>query len=219
MRPALRDYVSSWVGYDYRMSVDAVHHAVPSTGLTVVLAMDDPLDCGWLTDTVSARFDVLVAGLHTQPAPVRTHGRQHALQLSLNPLGARALLGLPSAALAHEIVDGCEVGWPRHLVDQLREASWRQRFTLLGDFLLARLPSAPLRCRPEVAHVWNQLCRFNGALSVERLAASTGLSQRRLTTLVREELGLAPKQAARVARFQYASRCSRRENPCRRSPL
>src|SRR3954449_13161114 len=40
-------------------------------------------------------FDALLGGLHTTPALISHPGRQAGVQLSLTPLGARRLLGLP----------------------------------------------------------------------------------------------------------------------------
>ena len=122
LHPALQPYVARCVGYDYRLPTDAVHHGLPSTALTLIWAFDAPLDCGWLGAPDADRDWTLVAGLHSTPSLVRTHGVQVGLQLSLTPQGARALLGVPAAALASTLVSGDRVGLPDALHAELADA-------------------------------------------------------------------------------------------------
>jgi len=57
---------------------------------------------------------------------------------------------------------------------------------------------------PEVSWAWQRLLREGGALRVSELAAGTGWSGRHLTSRFRAEIGLTPKAAARVIRFDRA---------------
>ena len=57
---------------------------------------------------------------------------------------------------------------------------------------------------PEVSWAWRELLREGGAIRVSELAAGTGWSERHLTGRFRAEIGLAPKAAARVIRFDRA---------------
>jgi AraC-like DNA-binding protein len=54
---------------------------------------------------------------------------------------------------------------------------------------------------PEVSWAWHELLREGGGIRVSELAAGTGWSERHLTSRFRAEIGLAPKAAARVIRF------------------
>ena len=109
--PGLAPFVDSCVGYDSRPGPEAAHHGLPSTSLTLIVAFDDPLDCGWLDGPAGrGRFDTLASGLHTRPALIRTHGRQCGIQIALTPLGARALLGMPAGALAGVLAGGGDMG-------------------------------------------------------------------------------------------------------------
>ncbi|WP_372490231.1 DUF6597 domain-containing transcriptional factor [Arsenicicoccus bolidensis] len=104
IRPGLRPYVVSCVGYDWRLAPDAIHHGVPSLGLTLIFQFDEPLDCGWLDGTSGSPFNILLAGLHNAPALIRTHGRQHGIHVTLTPWGARALFDCPAAEFAHTML-------------------------------------------------------------------------------------------------------------------
>ncbi|WP_342371722.1 helix-turn-helix domain-containing protein [Propioniciclava soli] len=204
MHPALRPYVASCVGYDYRLPTDAVHHGLPSSALTVIFAFDEPLDCGWGTEAASARFWTLAAGLHTRPSLIRTHGSQVGLQLGLTPRGARALLGVPAAPLASTLVSGDELGaaLPRCLHERLAPLSWARRFTVLEEHLLERLGRAGRAGHRTAELGWR---RLTGApRRVEEVARELGVSRRHLRNLFMAEFGLSPKEVAQVARFDRA---------------
>lgn len=205
--PPLRPFVSSCVGYDYRLDPRAIHHGVPSVTLTVIIAFDEPLDCGWLGAPENASggtlFTTLVAGLHTRPSLIRTHGRQHGIQLGLTPAGCRALLGIPAAEFAGHLVAGDDAGFlPVTLHDRLQEETWPTRFRLLERHLLDRLHPKPLR--PEVAHAWHRLTTQPTETHVTDLAREVGFSRRHLLTAFKAEIGLTPTETRRVARFDQA---------------
>jgi AraC-like DNA-binding protein len=86
------------------------------------------------------------------------------------------------------------------------DRGWPQRFARLDAALLRRLDASRARPDPEVVHAWARLERTAGAAGVQRLADEIGWSRRHLLTRFREQVGLGPKQAARVLRFQRAAR-------------
>jgi AraC-like DNA-binding protein len=58
---------------------------------------------------------------------------------------------------------------------------------------------------PEVAFSWRQMVASRGRIRVERLAAETGWSRKRLWTRFRSQTGLTPKRAAQLVRFDHAA--------------
>jgi transcriptional regulator GlxA family with amidase domain len=92
--------------------------------------------------------------------------------------------------------------------NRLGEATtWRQRFAVLDDELGALVdreatPGPP----PAVVNAWRLLRRSRGAVPIGTLADTVGYSDRRLSTLFDAEIGLTPKTAARVIRFDRARR-------------
>jgi AraC-like DNA-binding protein len=92
------------------------------------------------------------------------------------------------------------------ILDQLHGASsWAARFAVL-DACLGRWAAAPGAGHPIVASAWDQLRRSGGTLAVEQLASDSGCSQRYLAKVFQAELGLTPKVAGRVIRFDTARR-------------
>ncbi|MFD7732918.1 helix-turn-helix domain-containing protein [Kitasatospora phosalacinea] len=138
---------------------------------------------------------------------LRGGGRNvQCLQVRLSPVVAHAVLE-GFAAEGGPLVGWDEV-WGRgavRLEERLRTAaSWEQRFALLADALAARRTEG----RPadaEVAYAWGELARSHGTARVDALAAEVGWSRKRLWSRFRSQVGLAPKQAARLVRFDHAA--------------
>ncbi|MGY1718151.1 helix-turn-helix domain-containing protein [Blastococcus sp. SYSU DS0552] len=208
--PALRRYVAAALGYRHEGFPPGEHLGLPSPWLTVVLTLEDPLEMAAHPDPAQSpgRFDALVGGLHTRPARIVHPGRQAGIQLSLTPLGARALLGLPAGELASLDVPLTDLLGPAgtELVDGLRTAAgWPARFAALDAALLRRLRDVD-GVPAEVAEAWRLTTAAGGRLRVSQLAARVGWSTRHLEQRFRAETGLGPKEAARVVRFDRARR-------------
>ena len=97
------------------------------------------------------------------------------LEVVLSPLGAYRVLGLPMAELGGQLVDLVEV--------------------------LGRLEGGP-RPAPEVAWAWERLVSSGGAVPIGRLAREVGWSHKHLIARFGEQVGLRPKLAARLVRFE-----------------
>ncbi|SFO85264.1 Helix-turn-helix domain-containing protein [Amycolatopsis arida] len=131
---------------------------------------------------------------------------QEGVHLELNPLGTRGLLGMPAAELGGRVVDLRDLGPPRlaTLPERLAATTgWSRRFAVLDDVLRAELTEAgpPV---PEVTAAWRRLLATGGTARTSALADQVGWSRRHLGERFRRELGLTPKQAARVIRFERA---------------
>jgi AraC-like DNA-binding protein len=146
----------------------------------------------------------VAAGLSTEALRVRGSGLE-LVQVRLSPLVAGAVLGVPPSALDGGVVTLDEL-WGRdaeRLRAQLQEASWPERFALL-DAALARRHDAGPRLDPETAEAWDTIMRTRGRLRVEDLVDATGWSRKRLWSRFRTQIGLPPKRAAPLARFDLA---------------
>jgi AraC-like DNA-binding protein len=203
----LRPYVAAYTGYRQRGVPPARHRGLPSPYLTLIFTLDEPLTIVAHPDPGQppGEYGTLLGGLHSVPALITHAGAQSGIQVALRPLGARALLGLPAGELAAldlpaEAVLG---GVCAELREKLQSAAgWPERFAVLDEILLRRAAHADVA--PEVGWAWRQLLREGGALRVSELAAGTGWSGRHLTSRFRAEIGLTPKAAARVIRFDRA---------------
>ncbi|GIM90210.1 helix-turn-helix domain-containing protein [Paractinoplanes toevensis] len=207
---ALLPYVGFYSGYRQRGLAPATHRGLPSPYLTVVFTMDDPLDVAAHPDPrqTPGRYAALIGGLHLRPALLTHPGRQSGVQVALRPLGCRALFGLPAAELGGIDVDAAAVlGAP--IVAEIRDrlcsaSSWPARFAAIDDVLGRRL--FPVAVAPEIRHACYRLLGGGAARSVADVAGEVGWSPRYLTDRFRAEIGLRPKEAARIARFDRARR-------------
>jgi AraC-like DNA-binding protein len=210
----LRPFVAWYSGYRQAGVPPATHRGLPSPYLTLIITLDEPLDLAVPTDPgrPPGRYRTLLGGLHTSPAMIRHDGRQSGIQLGLRPLGARMLLGLPAGELHGIDTDAVDVLGPvaEELYERVRAMpTWPGRFAVLDEVLLRQLrEDQPVS--PEVGRAWRVLLASGGTAAVPELAGQAGWSSRRLSTRFRSELGLAPKEAARVVRFDRARRLLQR---------
>jgi AraC-like DNA-binding protein len=207
--PPLRPVIGLYRGYRLD-GPPGTHRGLPSGHLTFIISLDEPVDIVRMPGEVQApgRFQAFVGGLHAVPASIRHDGFQYGLSLELTPLGAHALLGLPAGALAYAVVGLEDVFGPGAvgLVDRLVSSpGWRERFAVLDEVLVRRL-SEGRRPPPEVSRAWERLVSTGGAVGATDLAADVGYSRRHLGELFRRELGLSPKVAGRVLRFERSRR-------------
>ena len=208
--PPLRPYVAGYLAYRQTGAAPGTHRGLPSPYLTMIVAVDDPLTMLAHADPAQAGGDfwTLVGGLHARPALIGHPGRQAGVQIALRPLGLRSLLGLPAGELFERDVTGDTVFG--RLAAELHErvhdvSTWERRIAAIDLVLSRALRPAP-DVRPEVAWAWREIMRTGGAVRVADLAAEVGLSTRYLDTTMRRETGLSPKLAARVVRFDRATR-------------
>jgi AraC-like DNA-binding protein len=211
---ALRPYVGFYAGYRQAGGPPSLHRGLPSPYLTLIITLDEPMRMAVHTDrrTPPGEYVTLIGGLHTVPAIISHGGRQSGIQLGLKPLGARALLGLPAGELTSVDTDAADVLGPVAVEMQERAraaATWAERFAVVDEVLVRQIRDNQA-ASPEVAHAWRVLLASGGAAAVPDLAREAGWSTRRLHTRFRTEVGLAPKEAARVVRFDQARRLLQR---------
>jgi AraC-like DNA-binding protein len=146
-------------------------------------------------------------GLGTGGA-VRARGENvECVQVRLSPVIARAVLGASPAGLDGAVVSLDDL-WGRE-ASRIRErlgdaASWQDRFALT-DALLARRYAAGPPVDPEVAWAWHRIVDSRGLTRVDGLAAEVGWSRKRLWSRFRSQLGLPPKSAVKLVRFDHAA--------------
>ncbi|MGD9529399.1 helix-turn-helix domain-containing protein [Pseudonocardia sp.] len=220
--PALRPYVSSYCGYRLTDGPPSTHQGVPSGHLTFILCLDGEVELLRMPDPARSprAFSAMVGGLHDSPAVIAQGRAATGLQLALTWRGARALLGLPAGVLAGDVVDLGAVLGSRSATLQDRLASapdWPARFALLDDALLALATRGrgEAGVAAEVRYAWDRLVATGGTQRIEPLAREIGWSRRHLAERFRTEIGLPPKSAARVIRFERA--CARLLTPSRPS--
>lgn len=129
-----------------------------------------------------------------------------ALQVRLPPLTAHAVLGPAVADLNGAVVTLDELCGREaaQISEQLGDLSgWEDRFALTDAWLARRWAAAPL-VSPEVAWAWRAIVAGRGMVRIEDLAAELGWSRKRLWSRFHSQVGLPPKRAAKLVRFDHA---------------
>lgn len=204
--PELLPYVAALSVYDVDLGAAGVHRGLPSTTVTFVLPLHEPIEVAWkgIPESSLTAWSC-VSGLHDRPAVISHSGQQHGVQLELTAAGTRALLGLPAKELAGQLLTLEEVCPSlQHLPEQLAGTAPDRRRDLVLRTLAQELADRDTP-GPRAA-VSRALATLTRGGRVQEVADDIGYSRRHLTTVVRAEIGLAPQQLRRIARFQAARR-------------
>jgi len=202
--PRLAGCVQSYCGYDETTPGPMRRREYPGARVVIILELGPPLQL--LDPTretlVASHRDGFACGLDDRPALTETRGAMRGVQVDLTPLGARRLFGMPMSELTGRIVGiekllGAE---GRRLVARVADvADWAARFALLDAWLLRRLDGDLDRA---IAWAWQALLRSGGRVAIGDLARELGVSHRHLIARFRDQIGMPPKQLARVIRFE-----------------
>lgn len=202
--PWLRPYVPFAHGYRVPPNPVGIHRGLPSRHVTLVVELNGPMRVSGLAGSV--RSHGVIGGLHTSPAIIDASRSQEGLQYALSPLGTAALLGVPAGAIGGLVVDLADIIGPTadQLVDGLAGSEdWGARFRLVDSALSRRLDGAPA-ADAALAEAWRLVFASGGRLPVADLADRVGYSRRHLSERFRVAVGVTPKQAGRIARFEAA---------------
>ena len=202
--PALRGMVSAYYGFREETSGPLRRREGPGTDVVLLISFGHE----WLID--GERLTSFVAGLHDRQVTTEHGGLSFGMQVDLVPQAARMLFGMPMHTLARCKVPLDDVLDDPFLVERLHEADdWTVRFNLLDETLTVRLAEARL---PDagVTWAWRRLVETDGGSAIGDIASELGWSRKRIVARFREEIGLAPKSAARIIRFERARQTAER---------
>jgi AraC-like DNA-binding protein len=209
-RPAWASRVPgvTMAGFSDRYRTPLPLRLIPHPGVTLGLMFGD----GSLAlDDSSGRVHTgsLVAGLGLGFGTVRLRRVENlvCLQVRLPPVVAGAVLGVRPSELDGAVVPLDDL-WGREaarIAERLSEAtSWEERFAWV-DAMLARRNTAGLTVDPEVDWAWHRMVAGRGQVRVDRLADELGWSRKRLWSRFHAQIGLPPKRAAKLVRFDDAA--------------
>ena len=194
-------------------AVPVVRRETASVDVPLILNVGEPFSVRPLGGATAARHrGAFVAGIHDAPVDTACAGASAGVQVDLSPLGARMLLGVPMSELARRTVDLEDVlGAPaRRLLEELAGLpAGPGRIAAVDRFVVARLSEAP-RPPADVEWAWRRLAAARGRVAVGALAREIGCSGRHLAARFRDAVGVGPKLAARILRFEAAQEQLRR---------
>ena len=214
--PVLRLYIAHYAGYYAKGLAPGTHTGLPSRDVHIVISLDQPIDIVRMprTSARAAAFASFVSGLQDKPAIVRNGCSVHGMHVFLTPFGVRSLLGASPAELASCVLDLSDF-WGRSadgLIDRLKSAgTWRNRFAILDEVFSRAL--RPFAAPNELLWAWSRLAQACGSISIQDLADDIGWSRRHFSERFRREIGVTPKTAARIIRFEHSCRLMKKNPP------
>lgn len=200
--PLLAGLVDPYTGF--REDAPPVARAeLPSGRIPLILNLGAPYDV--VSPVSSGTMSSFTAGLHDGPAVVTARGAAVCLQVDLTPPAARRVLGVPLWELTNRAVELSDLpaAGAAELVERIADArTWEARFAIVDAWLLRRLAAEP--DGGVVGRAWDAIEGAGGALRMGGLAGELGVRRTHLATSFRRQLGLSPRDAARVLRLERA---------------
>ncbi len=176
-----------------------------STARLLVLSLGPPVEVRESDHLPFSGRSFLVVN-HDGPLTARFHGQHVGVHLDLEPLGAYRLFG-PAPEVSGRIVDlTAHDAFDRGgLLDRLAACEdARARLSLLERELVALARGGP---EPDavVSWVWDRLIAAQGQARIGDLVRETGFSHRYVGQRFKAQVGMPPKTAARIIRFERAA--------------
>lgn len=202
--PTLAPGVRGYVGVASALTLTAERH-LPSGEAAILVNLGEPYDV--IGPGGALRVErAAVMGVHAAPFNTVCSGRKDLVLVRLAPPAAQRIVGRPMAQLAGRwaALEALDTDLARALVTGVSSASdWAGRFRAAERMLGERLAGAEV-CRAAAA--WEAIRRAGGAIRIDELARSADAGQRRFTAEFRRRVGVGPKTAARLARFNRVLR-------------
>jgi AraC-like DNA-binding protein len=205
--PALRSFITKYAGFRISGLPPGVHFGLPSSEVHLFISLGRPIELLQTPNTTQSpsALTAFVSGLQDRPAIVRQNAQAFGLHVFIKPLGVKAILGVASSEISGLVLSLNDV-WGRRaedLIGRLLDAStWRERFAIMDRAFASKLN--PAIARPEIRWSWERLAKRRGSVPVQQLADEVCYSRRHFSQQFRKEIGVSPKLAARLFRFERA---------------
>lgn len=205
--PRLAPYVSGFFASSGYLPKPVRERHLPSPEVPLLINFATPHSRGdsgggW------TRFDgSWIVGLHDTHQLSEASGAREFLIARFTPLGAHLFLGVPMDAIANRAValSDLDKGLAQTIAARVgRARGWSARFAAMEALIGARVADADVPDATSLA--WRALVAADGRITLGALAAKMDCSHRTMIAQFRAHVGLTPKTAARLLRFDRAVR-------------
>ena len=205
--PVVAGLVARISGYRETVRRPVAMTETASLIVPIIISFGEPFEIAiGRQPTRDDRFGSFAAGLTGAPVQIRSQGGAHCLQIDLTPLGACRFFGMPMHELAERMVLLDDLADPTIVALRERlgaERSWRRRFAIAEAAVIPRLMEGRGPSQ-EIAWAYRRIVETGGAIRIAAIGEQLEWSRRHLVARFREEVGVAPKLVARIARFNNA---------------
>jgi AraC-like DNA-binding protein len=211
--PPLAEVVSRLAGYRETAARHLRQYEAASLDVPLIISFGEPFRIGLgRPPGDDDRIASFVAGLFGGHVVIESFGACHCLQVDFTPLGAYRFFGLPMHELASRMVLLEDLPGPTlaSLRERLgEEPDWQRRFDLVEQLILSRIAPRP-PASPDIAWAYRTIVRSGGSMRIGTLVDEIGCSRKHLAARFKGQLGLTPKEIARIVRFNRALALARR---------
>lgn len=205
---SLRGLVRRYVGYREWSTVPVRRREVPTGDVSLIASFGPRIEVRDENDpgVIRHRLGSFLVPVDDAWAITEYTGEQHGVEITLTPLAASTLLGVPLHQLAEQVVELTDVlgAEGRLVVERLAStADWSACFDAL-DAVLRDLLTRGREPSPAAAWAWQWLWVTGGRVPIGALVDELGCSHRYLLSEFRRYVGVRPKTLARVLRCQSA---------------
>lgn len=206
--PSLSSLVNTY--WEVQGSYDHVYEKILPTADVVVIFNLGPVAtlCDPETyDSAEKYRRSFVSGLQEKFLVIATPEGSWNCGMRLTPLGASRLLGAPMYEVSNKVIDFEAVAGrvTGALFEELRNcASAAERFARIEAFLFWKL--ARSETPPAIDYAWRKIVESDGGVRILDLAQDVGWSRKHLREQFLSHIGMTPKSAARLVRFNAAIR-------------
>lgn len=174
----------------------------------LMVSLDDPVEVVE-GRAVSVRASSLLVGPQTGPLATTMRGAHRGLHLELDPLASLRLFGVPGSRLTDEVVEAGTVvdpAWNAELVERLAGCDDPDRMIAVLERAVGTLLAGTAELDPLAAWMWRELVTSRGHARIGELVRRSGFSHRHVVARFSRSIGMTPKVAARLLRFEHAAR-------------
>lgn len=155
---------------------------------------------------IQACHHVWASGLRTEPITIPAGNKSEMMVISFKKGKAAPFFPFPMEEIADSVVDadlvwGTDFGLLREQVLSTPDIS--ERFRIVEDFLIREFQSQ-MAVNPCIAYAIGEMTSRPDAVSIARMNAQIGYSQKHFAEMFRRHVGVTPKAYLKIMRFQKA---------------
>lgn len=205
--PPLRRAIAGYAGFYEEFAAPIRRLETSSAFAKLILCFEGSVNAARPGKRSTVKLTAFAVGLGHAAMVARHDGRLGCLEVELSPGTAKTLLDDSPTLAGAGIVDlqdlwGAEAST---LISRLCDApDWTARFAVIDETLLARSAVTNVAIPADVQWAWNQIASSQGRVNISQLARDIGWSGRHFAARFVDAIGMAPKAAARVLRFDRA---------------
>jgi AraC-like DNA-binding protein len=218
--PRLRPYVHGYIASSSQLPTEVRERHLPVAEVPLFVNFGAPhrsADPEAKGGTFRVHDGAWIGGLRDGPALSEAVGERHFMIVRFTPVGAHLFLGIPMHALAGRTVglDEIDSGLMRRVMRCVGGVSNVGECFTAMEALIAERTGGPA-AQGIAARAWDMLAGGDGRIAVGSLAAACDCSHRHLISQFQTCIGVTPKSAERLFRFNRAVRLINRSAFVRR---